>query len=313
MAQRLRAAVAGAGVFGGYHAKKYAQLPDVDLVGVYDHNLDRACALAEGLGAKGVSEDGLEALLDHIDVLTIALPALAHETLAIKAIAKGVHVYVEKPIAQDRASAERILDAAEAKGVVLAVGHQERAVFEALGLFDIGEAPQVIEAVRKGTFTGRNGDVSVILDLMIHDLDLVLALAESDVAEIKLDHQTLHGPHMDVAKAQLRFENGLVAEFVSDRAAEARERTMRVVYPSGEVRIDFLARTFENTTPYRLDPNFADTEIGKDPLGASVKAFLACVRGEAQMPLVSGEDALEALDLALRIEGAGSVPVSAEG
>jgi predicted dehydrogenase len=306
MSKVLRAGVAGAGVFGGHHARKYASSPDVELIGVYDLGPGRAAALAGDLGVRGYEGGDWDAFLEAIDVLTIAAPAVAHAPLAVRALEAGVHVYVEKPIAVSIQEAEAVLAAARESGCVVGCGHQERIVFGEMGLFSAPERPVRIEAVRKGVWSGRNEDVSVVLDLMIHDLDLALTLNPSKVSQAEAKARVLHGGFADESVAEIEFEDGMTAGFTANRAAEARERTMKLVYPSGEVEIDFLARTFRATTPFALRADFAETARGKDPLGASVADFLAAVRGEAPRPAVTGEEAQRAMALAIALDDAGA-------
>ena len=298
----LRAGVVGAGVFGGYHAKKYVELEGVTLVGVYDVDLARAEALAGPLGAKGF--DDIDAFLAAVDVVTVAAPAVHHAAPALAALKAGKPVYSEKPIAVSPEDADKMVAAAAKAGVPLACGHQERVVFQAMGLLDIPEQPLRLEAVRRGTPSDRNLDVSVVLDLMIHDIDLALALCEGQPITVEGEGAITRSTSLDWVKAEATFDNGFIAVFDSSRVAEARERTMKVVYPSGEVEIDFLARTFRNTTPFPLIENFTETLAGKDPLGLSVAGFLKAVRGEAPRPVVTGEEAARALDLALAVEWA---------
>jgi predicted dehydrogenase len=167
-----------------------------------------------------------------------------------------------------------------------------------MGLFDIPEQPLRLEAIRRGTPSPRNLDVSATLDLMIHDIDLALALTDAEpmAAEGEGDD--------DRASAEVTFDNGFVANFAVSRIAEARDRRMRIVYPSGEVAIDFLARTFANTTPFALNADFAETPGGRDPLGASVQGFLDAVTGKSPRPVVTAQEAAMALDLALAVEQA---------
>jgi len=300
MNQRLRAGVVGAGVFGGHHARKYASLPDVELAGVFDPHQERAEALAGPLGARAF--DDLDALLAATDLVTVASPASAHAGAAAAALRAGRHVYVEKPLADRAEDAWALVDAARTAGTVLACGHQERVVFRAMGLIGAPERPTRIEAVRRGTFTGRSMDVSCVLDLMIHDIDLALVLDPGALVEVKAEGAASMGDLADHARARLTFEDGMVGQFEAWRAAPARERTMRVVFPSGEVRIDFLARTFVDTTPFGLNAGFASTPEGRDPLGASVAEFVAAVRGERPRPLVTGEEAARALEVAREVD-----------
>ena len=309
MTQILKAGVAGAGVFGGYHANKYKQADGIEFVGIYDLDKVRAQAAADTYGVTAFGGDELAAFLALIDVVTIATPAFAHADIALKALAAGVHVYSEKPLAATVIDGEAMVDLAESKGLVLACGHQERAVFEAMGLYDVAERPLRLEAVRNGTASTRNLDVSVVLDLMIHDLDLALTLAgtEAGALEATANYRSDEGyvaTGADEVSADVSFENGMTATFKASRMAEVRERTMRIIYPSGEVFIDLLNRRFENATPFALNADFADAAIAKDPLGTSVFRFLDTVRGLRERPLCPGSEALLALTLALAIDEA---------
>jgi predicted dehydrogenase len=281
----LKAGVIGAGVFGGYHSGKYASLPGIEFVGVLDTHPERAEALAAKHAVKAFTN--ADAFFDELDVVTIAAPAKAHADLAEAALQRGLHVYVEKPLALTAADGRRLVKLAEDKGVVLAVGHQERAIFAAMGLLAV-----------------RGTDVSCVLDMMIHDFDLALALNPAAPVELKAAGRAPHGPHLDEVFTEVEFADGMILTVDGSRLDEDRKRAMRIVYPAGEVAIDFMAKTFANTTPYALDAGYAETPGGKDPLGASVQAFLAAVRGEAARPLVTGAEAVDALDLALRVEAA---------
>lgn len=302
MTQTLRAGVIGAGVFGGYHAAQYARLPGVTFAGLYDTHPERAAKVAMPLGGRAFQD--LEAFLAEVDVVTVASPASHHAGQALAALAAGRHVYVEKPIAVSVADAERIRAAAAAKGLVAACGHQERVVFQAMGLLDIPEQPLLLEALRHGPPSERSRDVTAVLDLMVHDIDLVLAISASE--PVTAEAEGVRGPDgvWDTARAEVSFESGFTALLDVSRQAAERRRTMRIVYPSGEVAIDFMARTFRNTTPFALNPDFADTPAARDPLGASVEGFLMAVRGEAPRPVVTAEEAIAALDLALAVEQA---------
>jgi predicted dehydrogenase len=143
-----------------------------------------------------------------------------------------------------------------------------------------------------------------VLDVMIHDVDLALALGEGDPAMVEADGAVIANATLDRVDAEAEFDDGFVARFRASRIAAARERTMRVVYPSGEVRVDFLTHAFTNTTPFALDPNFEESAAGKDKLGASLGAFVAAVRGERAAPLATVHDGARALDLALAVEQA---------
>jgi predicted dehydrogenase len=297
----LRAGVVGAGVFGGYHAHKYAALADVELAAVFDPDIGRAQALAGELGATAV--DDLDALLALSDVVSLASPATLHAEQALQALRGGRSVYVEKPLATSLEDADRLIAAARG-GPVLACGHLERVMFAAMGLLDIPEAPAALFAVRKGPWSPRNADVSCVLDLMIHDIDLALALNRAEPLAVEAEARTTIGPLLDEVRADITLGDGSTLILEASRIAEVRERRMRVVYTSGEVEIDFLTGAFSNTTAFALDPGFADSPAGKDRLGASLQAFLDAVRGDRDRPAVTGEEAARALDLALAVEQA---------
>lgn len=302
MSTNLRAGVIGAGVFGGYHAKQYAGLENVRLTTVFDVDADRAQALAGPLGARPTTD--ISELIAASDVVTVASPAFTHVGHAVACLAAGKATYVEKPIAVTLEEADRIVAAAAKAGVICASGHLERAVFRAMGLLDIPERPLLLESIRNGPPGPRSLDVSVVLDLMIHDLDLALVLAAGDAVTVEAEGALVLNDRLDQVRAEATFEGGFTAIFESSRVAPARERRMKVAYPSGEVRIDFVTREFVNTTPFQLNANFQDTVAGKDPLGASLRAFLAAVRGEADRPLATAAEGAKALDLALAVEQA---------
>ena len=256
----IRCGVVGAGVFGGYHARKAASLAGAALAGVADPHISRARALAEPLG--GVGLDDYDALLAISDAIIVTAPAAVHADLAARALAAGKHVYVEKPLATTSEDAWALVAAAAEAGLTLACGHQERLVMGAMGLFDTPETPFRIESVRRGPRSDRNLDVSCVQDLMVHDLDLARVLAGGEALEIEAVGDA------DAVRAAVTFEGGLTALFEASRVAEARGRTTRVFYPSGIVEIDFLAPSFRNPTYFQLNAGFAETPEGRDPLGA---------------------------------------------
>jgi predicted dehydrogenase len=302
---KLKAGVVGAGAFGRHHARKYVEDHRVILVGVFDRHDERAQMLADTHGVQPFYE--LQALLDQIDIVTIASPPSQHGEAGRHALEAGKHVLMEKPLATDVGDGAALVRLAKAKKRVLACGHQERLVFQAMGLFDAPERPLRIESVREGPWTGRSADVSVTLDLMVHDLDLALRLIGHQPERLLASARCEHGRTADAIDARLAFGEA-EAVFVSSRIAAERKRFMRAVYPSGEVNIDFLARTFGNTTGFPLNAAFAETRVGSDPLGANVGQFIDAVLGVASRPAVTGEEALAVLELALDIDRASGFP-----
>lgn len=302
---KLRAGVIGAGVFGAHHAFKYRMDKRVELIGVYDLDPERTEALAETLGVRKFNN--MDDLLDQLDIVTIASPPMTHASAAAAALEYNKHVLIEKPITTSVSDAELLLTVAKLNNRVLACGHQERLVFEVMGLFNTPEQATRVESVREGPWTGRSADVSVTLDLMVHDLDLALKLMGRHPERVLAKGRKEKGATADYMDARLAF-GGAEAVFVSSRVAAERRRFMRVVYPSGEVNIDFLARTFENTTNFPLNADFADTPAGKDPLGANVTAFIDAALGLAPRPAVTGEEGRDVLKLALEIDKAAALP-----
>jgi predicted dehydrogenase len=197
-----------------------------------------------------------------------------------------------------------LVEAAARAGVVLACGHQERVVSKAMGLLDVPEKPVLLEAVRLSPWGPRNADVSCVLDLMIHDIDLALTLNPSAPLTVEAKGRATVGPLLDEVRAEMTLEDGARVVLEASRIAPDRRRRMRVVYPSGEVEIDFVTRGFRNSTPFALNPDFIDTPAGQNPLAVSVQAFVAAVRGQIPRPAVTGEEAARALALALAIERA---------
>ncbi len=303
MSQPLKGGVIGAGVFGGHHARKYAGAKGAVLSAVLDtHHPDRAAALAVPLGGRAFHR--MDEFLEACDVVTVASPASVHMEGAMAALAAGKPVYIEKPLAISLADADKIIAAAAKQNLVVACGHQERVVFQAMGLFDIPEQPLRLESIRYGTPSERSLDVSVVLDLMIHDLDLALSLSTAQPLAVEGEGTVDFSGGWDQARAEVTFDDGFTAIFDASRMALERKRSMLLVYPSGEVEIDFVTHEFRNTTGFPLNPDYADTPAVKDTLATSVEGFLAAVRGEAPRPIVTAEEAARALDLALAVEQA---------
>lgn len=297
----LKVGVAGAGVFGNYHAQKAAASPRADLVGVFDLDGARADAVASEYGARGF--DAFSALLDACDAVIVAVPATWHEALVGEALDAGRHVLVEKPLALTAEAARRLAGLAVTNGLVLQVGHQERFVARAMGIFAIEETPIRLESVRAGPppADGRAGDVSVIWDLMIHDLDLAACMVGRAFSGVSTEGRVGASGHLDAATCEFRFIAGGSAWLHASRAAEARERTMKLVYPSGEIAVDFLTRKVVNTTPYQVRVDIA-ADL-PDPLRAADESFFKACRGEA-MSFVPGHGAVAAVAMAEAAEAA---------
>ncbi len=297
---KIRICISGAGIFGGHHAAKLAAHPRVEFTGVYDpEHPERAQALVTKHG--GIAFDTREAMIASADAIIVASPASAHFRQAMDALEHGLHVLVEKPLATRLEDAQVMIAKAEEKGVILQVGHQERFVSGAIGLFDVPENPISIDARRIAPYSTRGTDVSVTLDLMTHDLDLMNMLAGGEADEV---HSSIvMGPSggIDDAKAVITYPGGMRATVHASRVAEDRQRHMRIEYPSGVVEIDFFNRSLVNGTPFALNDRFADEADAKDCLGAEVNAFVCGILDGESVP-VCGVAGARALALALRVD-----------
>jgi predicted dehydrogenase len=299
----LKAAVIGVGAFGRHHCAKYRSIANVELFAVADPSAEIRHTAAAQYGVLAVAD--WRELLGKVDLVSICSPAVTHAAIVRAFLKAGAHVLVEKPIATTVAEADELVALARRTGLTLTVGHQERFVFARTGLLDQDVQPLEIQCWRRGPWTGRGDDVSAVLDLMIHDLDLVHTLVDSPVANVTARGTTQYGPHADEVAAEVTFANGTVAYLDTSRIADSRKRGFRAVYADGVVEIDFLTREIINTTPRPL----AELEIG-DPLGDAVASFVAAARGE-MAPLVLPEQAAQAVETALLIEEAADATIPA--
>lgn len=298
---RLRVGVIGAGHFGRFHALKTAGARRAVLAGLHDPDMARAEAVAAEAGCAAM---GLDALIAASDALIVAAPAEAHYPLALRALEAGRHVLVEKPIAATLDEADRLAAAAQARGLVLQVGHLERfsaahgAVAARMG------RPLYIEAVRVAPFKPRGTDVSVILDLMIHDLDLVLALVEQPIESVDAVGAAVASAHDDIANARVRFVDGCVATITASRISLKTERKMRIFAEAGYLTVDFSARklTLIGRDRGMKLPGFEEFGLEQanwedhDALAAEHEAFhAACLDGAPVLvDAAAGRRALEA-------------------
>ena len=292
----LKAAVIGAGAFGRHHASKYRHIDGVELVAIADPSAEvrKASLATHGVPAVADWRD----LLGAVDLVSVCTPAQTHAEIVRAFLNAGSHVLVEKPIATSLDEADALIALAADTGLTLTVGHQERFVFAGTGLLDHKEVPLDVSCWRMGPWSGRGADVSVVLDLMIHDLDLVHQLVPAPVIDVEARAQALHGVLADEVAASVTFANGTVAHLETSRISDARRRGMRAEYKDGVIEIDFVSRKIHNTTPRALRA----LETG-DPLGMSVASFVASVRDGATT-LVRPEEARRALSTALLIDDA---------
>lgn len=304
--KKLTCAVIGTGYLGKFHAEKYASLPDCELVAVVDVNPAAAASVAEKWGAKALTD--YQSLLDgSVDAVSIVVPTTLHHRVAKDFLLAGVHVLVEKPITVTVEEADDLIATAAANNLVLQVGHLERFNPAVLGL-DRDEKPLFIESHRLSPFNPRANDVSVVLDLMIHDIDIILALVDADPERIDASGTAVLTQGTDIANARLQFASGCVANVTASRISMKLERKMRMFRPSSYVAVDFQNRTLtkHRTGTKEMFPGIPDIvteesvyESG-DALLEEIKHFVNCIHTGAK-PLVSGEAARRALATAIRI------------
>ena len=285
MAQ-LRIGIAGAGHFGRFHALKVAANPRARLAGLYDPNTARAETVGREAGRAPALP--LEPLLEASDALIVAAPAEAHYELAVQALEAGKHVLVEKPIAATLEQADHLAALARTHGKILQVGHLLRYSAEHRAISSRIARPIYIDATRIAPYKPRGTDVSVILDLMIHDLDLVLALVDSPIRSVDALGAAVSSPFEDIANARVRFENGCVATITASRISLKTERRMRLFSEEGYLSADFVARKLvmigrNRGLPLPGTGGFRREEVGwadADSMQAEHEAFVAsCLDG----------------------------------
>ena len=304
----LRIGVIGAGHFGRYHALKLAAGGRAVLSGVHDHNADRAKAVAWEAGAPVLD---LAALLAASDAVVVAAPAAAHHALAAAALAAGRHVLVEKPIAATLAEADALAALAAERDLVLQVGHLERFSAAHGALTGRIGAALYIEATRIAPFKPRGTDVSVILDLMIHDLDLILSLTDSPIESVDAVGAAVASVHEDIANARIRFASGAVATITASRVSARTERRMRIFAADGYVSVDFANRKLSvirrgHGQKLPWVEGFGIEEVSwqdHDALAAEQAAFVAAVLDGAPV-LVDAAAGRRALAAALAVADA---------
>lgn len=310
----VRVGVVGAGGLGIHHVRILRDLPGIEFVGFHEVRADRASEVAAELDVR--AWDDLDTLIDACDALTIVVPTPSHFAVASRALAKGKHVLIEKPLATTLDEADELLSLASRNGAIVQTGHVERfnrAIRAALPYVD---APRFIESDRLAPFNPRGSDVAVVLDLMIHDIDLVRTLVGTGVADVAAVGVPVLTPFVDIANARLTFDSGAVANITASRVSRERMRKIRIFQQSGYVSLDLAAGTGEFfrirgdvdlaelvKAPLQLDAFVERMPLEApegEPLRLEFESFVAAIRGEAPVA-VTGRDGREALAVALRI------------
>lgn len=304
--RKIRVGVVGVGHVGQHHARIYRELPGATLVAVADVDPGR---LRECGPVQGVQD--YRELFHRVDAVSIAVPTHLHVRIARDFLQHGVDVLVEKPLAETLAEAEELVDLAEREGRILQVGHVERFNGAVRALHRIVKAPGFIECHRLSPFPQRSTDVDVVLDLMIHDIDILLSLVKSPVSHVSAVGVPVLTDRVDIANARLQFASGCVANVTASRVSVERMRKIRIFQPEAYISMDYTTQEIAFYRRLPPDPNAPPPQLPRivkeevtvekeEPLRLELESFLACVR-ERRRPEVSGEEAVEALRVASQI------------
>jgi len=303
---KIKAAVIGVGYLGRFHAQKYAALPGCELVAVVDGRTEVRDAVGAEVGAKPVAD--YRELLGKVDAVSVVTPTPAHFEIADAFLSAGAHVLVEKPITETPEQAKSLIASAAKAGRILQVGHLERFNAAVLAAEPHLNAPRFMECVRLAPYKERGTDVNVVLDLMIHDIDLVQSLAGSELVSIDAIGTPVFSGEIDIANARLRFANGCVANTTASRVSMKTERKLRIFEDAAYISLDLqqkiltLIRKRDGVPqPGQLPVSIEEANLEQgDALKSEIESFLDCIRNNKR-PIVSGEDGLRALETAIRI------------
>lgn len=295
----VRVGVAGAGSMGRNHARVYGLLEEAELVAVYDASPERAQSAAEEFGGQPVSS--LEELAGMVDAASVAVPTEAHLAVGSSLLERGVHVLMEKPIAPTAEEAGQLVGLAKIHDKILQVGHIERFNPVLRELERKLTRPKFIEAHRLSPFPNRSIDIGVVLDLMIHDLEVILHLVRSSIASIDAVGVPVLTPREDIANARIRFENGCVANITASRISPERMRKIRVFQEDCYLSLDYQEQAGQIHWRDGMEIRRDEVAVEKDePLKLELEAFVASVERGTD-PEVSGQQGAAALELALEI------------
>jgi len=302
----LRTAVVGVGYLGRFHAQKYAQLEGSQLVAVADANAESAARVAQELNVEAVAD--YRQLFDRIDAISIAVPTPLHHAIACEALERGIHVLVEKPIATTIAEARQMVETARRRGCILQVGHLERFNPAIVAAVQRMTAPRFVESHRLAPFKQRGTDVSVVLDLMIHDIDLIQELVGEPIESIDAVGAQVFSGEIDIVNARIRFRGGCVANTTASRVSMKQERKIRIFQDDAYMSIDMQQKILTVIRKKDAAPVESPAQVSieeesfdqGDALRDEIAAFLKAVRTRTE-PVVTGEDGLRALETATKI------------
>jgi predicted dehydrogenase len=299
----IKAGVIGVGYLGKHHARIYNETPGVKLVGVSDIDRNLGMKIANNLGVS-FFESPTE-LLEETNVVSVSTPTATHYRLAKKALLSGIHILMEKPITERPEEAEELIDLSKQKGLILQVGHIERFNPAIIAVSSLIKEPMFVEAQRIAIYNERGTDVAVVLDLMVHDIDIVLAFLHSDVKKIEAIGVPILSEEYDIANARLEFKNGAIASLTTSRVSYKKERKIRFFQRDMYISVDYLSHQADVWRRMEINgkPCVKKEEleiIPKEPLRAEIESFVRCVRS-GDSPVVNGEDGKRAIQLAYRI------------
>ncbi len=309
----LRAGVVGVGYLGQYHAQKYATLPDIDLICVIDKDPQRADHVAKTYNTRACTD--YHEILDQLDLVSIAVPTEYHFQVAHDFLDAGISVLLEKPVTKTPEQAQVLIDLARDKQLVFQIGHLERFHPALQAIWHDRNNPVFIETHRLAPFNIRGTDVDVVLDLMIHDIDIILSMVNSPLIDIRSVGIPVLTSAMDIANARLEFANGCVANLTASRVSNKHMRKARIFQHNSYTAIDFFAHkiTYHKTcddleNPLGDQPICIEEQSFEDADGlmAEIQSFIRAIR-EGLTPMVTGEDGKRALEVALEISRKNSV------
>lgn len=303
---KVKIGVVGVGYLGQYHAEKYASMEEADLVGVVDIDKKRAREIAKKYGAKTYTN--YKDLMGKVEAVSVVVPTTLHYAVASHFLKQGIDVLLEKPMTCTLAEASRLIKLAKARNLILQVGHLERFNPAVVALNNHLENPLFIESHRLSTFKGRGIDVDVVLDLMIHDIDVILNIVKSPLKDIHAVGAPVITPNTDIANVRLEFENGCTANVTVSRISNKNMRKIRIFQPNAYLSVDYARReivVIKKTTQNGMYgfPGIEEQVASfpeSDSLAEELRAFVSSVRTR-KPPFVSGEDGQRALQVALKI------------
>jgi len=305
--KKIRVGVVGVGHLGIHHARIYASLPGVELVGVVDLDQCRAREIAKQYHCMATPD--VRTLIGKIDAASVVVPTLAHDAVASTLLDAHIHVLLEKPMASTLLEADHLTTLSAKRGMVLQVGHIERFNAGFLALQKRVRQPRFIECHRMGPFTNRGIDVPITLDLMIHDIDAALCLIRDPVVEMRAVGVSVLTPHIDIANARLRFAQGAVANLTASRVSPTKLRKLRLFEPQTYFSLDYLQQELtickaERNRPETNHPSVSSEKMTfekTEPLYEELAAFIRAVKN-GTAPEVSAQDGRNALEIALEVE-----------